>query len=359
MVVGESRNELLQWLNTTLDLNYTKVEQCGTGAAFCQLLDSIVGGIPVSKLRFNGTSEYDYRHNWKILQSGFTRNKITKNIDVEKLIKCRLQDNLELLQWFRRYWLENKDYNDVSYDASAKRRVSSGGANNSSSSGTITGSNTSRRTSTKQFISSPHIPPPTTQRRVSSASSIGSSSHSAAADKPTRAVTPTSTIPSANGAALRSKINQLNGELEESLQEINQLRNEIQDNRISTESLQTERNFYYNKLQDIEMIVQHILDAKEHGQSYEFAELDIFKLSHQIQTILYATEEGFGEATADTQVPTPMDTRLSSPNPRSNDVFTDVGKDYNITTSAYSPENNAFTHHVLHRSVDMSDNESF
>ena len=39
--MNESRSELLAWLNELLQINYTKVEQCGTGAAYCQILDSI------------------------------------------------------------------------------------------------------------------------------------------------------------------------------------------------------------------------------------------------------------------------------------------------------------------------------
>ena len=35
--------ELLQWLNRLLQINYTKVEQCGTGGAYCQVMDSIFG----------------------------------------------------------------------------------------------------------------------------------------------------------------------------------------------------------------------------------------------------------------------------------------------------------------------------
>jgi RP/EB family microtubule-associated protein len=38
-----SRSDLLAWLNELLQLNYTKVEQCGTGGAYCQILDSIYG----------------------------------------------------------------------------------------------------------------------------------------------------------------------------------------------------------------------------------------------------------------------------------------------------------------------------
>ena len=41
--MGESRTELLAWLNDLLQINYTKVEQCGTGGAYCQVMDSIFG----------------------------------------------------------------------------------------------------------------------------------------------------------------------------------------------------------------------------------------------------------------------------------------------------------------------------
>jgi hypothetical protein len=42
-MAGTSRQELIQWINDLLQLNYTKVEQCGTGAVYCQIMDSIYG----------------------------------------------------------------------------------------------------------------------------------------------------------------------------------------------------------------------------------------------------------------------------------------------------------------------------
>jgi hypothetical protein len=39
---------LLKWLNELLELNYTKVEQCCTGAAHCQILDIIWPGMYVA-----------------------------------------------------------------------------------------------------------------------------------------------------------------------------------------------------------------------------------------------------------------------------------------------------------------------
>lgn len=41
--MSASRTELIAWLNELLALNYTKVEQCGNGAAYAQIIDSIYG----------------------------------------------------------------------------------------------------------------------------------------------------------------------------------------------------------------------------------------------------------------------------------------------------------------------------
>lgn len=42
-MTSASRTDLLAWLNELLQINYTKIEQCGTGGAYCQVLDSIYG----------------------------------------------------------------------------------------------------------------------------------------------------------------------------------------------------------------------------------------------------------------------------------------------------------------------------
>lgn len=43
MTGGESRSELLAWMNDLLHLGLTKIEQAGTGAPICQIIDSIYG----------------------------------------------------------------------------------------------------------------------------------------------------------------------------------------------------------------------------------------------------------------------------------------------------------------------------
>lgn len=46
-----SRGELLNWVNTLLKGSYVKIEQLGTGVAYCQLLDLLhPGKVPSSKI---------------------------------------------------------------------------------------------------------------------------------------------------------------------------------------------------------------------------------------------------------------------------------------------------------------------
>lgn len=244
-MVGESRTELLQWLNGILNLNYSRVEQCGTGAAYCQIMDSIYGGVPMSKIKFNASNEYDYRHNLKILQAVFTKHRIPKTVEVERLIKCRLQDNLELLQWMKKYWTEHKDIN-VPYDAQARRRVTSGP------------SSAARSRAPLRNTSAP--------RRVVSAGSVTSTGGQNSGR---------STPIYSNGVAaleLAAKSHELDVTIEE-----------LKDYKILVTSLQAERNFYFNKLREIEVLCEGL-------KGNEGASADLVA---QIQAILYKTEEGF------------------------------------------------------------------
>jgi hypothetical protein len=98
------KNELLRWVNSIYKLNMGKIEQACTGALYCQIIDSIhPGKVKMHKINWKAKLEHEYIQNFKILQQAFTDCKISKNIEVEKLIKGKYQDNLEFLQWMKRY----------------------------------------------------------------------------------------------------------------------------------------------------------------------------------------------------------------------------------------------------------------
>lgn len=293
MAVGESRTELLLWLNSTLDLDYVKVEQCGTGAAYCQLMDSIYGNVPMVKVKFGHTlSDYDARNNMKILQAAFNKHKISKLIEVERLIKCRLQDNLELLQWFKRHWMENKDVN-VDYDASSRRKSGANSAGNSavlSRRATINGSNPASLTLTQ----SPKLASTTpSSRRVSSGNG-----YTAPISVQKRRVV------SSGSATLTSalKMAPSNNKVAELTQELEQARDQLAEAKISVDSLETERNFYFNKLREIEIVTQNIQGEFDKPDS-EIGQLLVLEVVNQVQEILYQTQKGF-------EVQDAMDTEL-------------------------------------------------
>lgn len=231
--MGESRQELVQWLNSLLQLNITKVEQCGTGAALCQVFDSIFMDIPMSRVKFNVNSEYAYIQNFKVLQNCFAKHQVDKPVHVEALVKCKMQDNLEFLQWTKRYW--DQHYPGGDYDAVARRKgapTPAGGASAGRSMGS--GAGAVRRGTT-----------PTTGPRIGK--TVG-----------------------AGGGAASAALQQENNTLKETVV-----------------GLERERDFYFSKLRDIELLIQQ---AVEEDPELEKQEDGLVK---HIQTILYSTEEGF------------------------------------------------------------------
>lgn len=280
MVVGESRLELLHWLNVTLQLDYVKVEQCGTGAAYCQLMDSIYGGVPLGKVNFNqNLPEYDALNNMKVLQAAFNKHGINKNIQVERLVKCRLQDNLELLQWFRRHWLDHQN-EEMEYDALSRRK---GAAAASSTRRTTFGGSSS-----------------TSQTRASYGGLRGPSASStpASATMAKRRVA-SSLLPTGYHSTSSQKEFSKVGDLEQQLigksEEVERLTKDIETCQVVAESLKTERNFYFNKLRELEILTKNIQlqYSRDDAVAQQVKDMSVLDVVEQVQEILYMTEKGF------------------------------------------------------------------
>ncbi|XP_068198217.1 microtubule-associated protein RP/EB family member 3-like [Antennarius striatus] len=227
-----SRHDMLAWVNDYLQLTYTKIEQLGSGAAYCQFMDVLFPGcILMKKVKFNAKLEHEYIHNFKVLQASFKRMNVDKIIPVERLVKGKFQDNFEFLQWFKKFFDAN--YDGKEYDPVMTRQGLEM-AQPPSNPGPMRTSPTVLKT----------VPTPQRQSNIAAA----------------RRNTPIAR----NG-----------GDAE--LVELNQ---QLLDMKLVIEGLEKERDFYFGKLRDIELICQ------EH-------ENDNNPVLRRIIDTLYATEEGF------------------------------------------------------------------
>eukprot|EP00468_Gymnochlora_sp_CCMP2014_P011977 CAMPEP_0167764080 /NCGR_PEP_ID=MMETSP0110_2-20121227/13797_1 /TAXON_ID=629695 /ORGANISM="Gymnochlora sp., Strain CCMP2014" /LENGTH=573 /DNA_ID=CAMNT_0007651371 /DNA_START=28 /DNA_END=1749 /DNA_ORIENTATION=+ len=114
------KRALLEWLNGFLDTNIRKVEELSTGWAHCQIVDALFPGkVKLSKVNFAAKHEYEYVKNFKVVQDIFTRNKISKPVPVQKLVKGKYQDNFEFLQWMKSFF--DSRWNGEPYDGPGRR----------------------------------------------------------------------------------------------------------------------------------------------------------------------------------------------------------------------------------------------
>ncbi|KAF6088572.1 microtubule associated protein RP/EB family member 1 [Phyllostomus discolor] len=84
-----SRHDMLAWINESLQLNLTKIEQLCSGAAYCQFMDMLFpGSIALKKVKFQAKLEHEYIQNFKILQAGFKRMGVDKVVTPEISMYC-------------------------------------------------------------------------------------------------------------------------------------------------------------------------------------------------------------------------------------------------------------------------------
>lgn len=164
----------------------------------------------------------------------FAKHQIERLVPVESLIKCKMQDNLEFLQWTKRFW--DQYYPGGEYDAVARRK----GAGTPAAA----------------------APAPTTSARTSGAGAAR------------RGTTPT-TAPARRTAAAGGGGG--GGASAAVVQENNTLKETVT-------GLERERDFYFSKLRDIELLLQQACEADPE------LEKDEDSLIKQVQAILYSTE---------------------------------------------------------------------
>ncbi|MCO5612838.1 hypothetical protein L7F22_067109 [Adiantum nelumboides] len=243
------RNEILHWVNSTLSLSLSKIEEAASGAVYCQLMDAThPGSVPMHKVKFEAKSEYDMIQNYKVLQDVFNKQKIAKHIEVSKLMKRRPLDNLEFLQWMKRYCDSINGGFNQSYNAIERREVSKGGKE------------MNKRAPPAQV-------PQRTCTQAARRIDIGATGKSS---RPSLATV----IPPAGPATpcQASAVPMVPASQVEALTE------QVTELKLSVDSLEKERDFYFMKLRDIEILCQN-------------PDLERAPVVTAIQRILYAVDD--------------------------------------------------------------------
>lgn len=233
---------MLAWVNDTLQSSFGKIEELCSGAAYCQFMDMLFpGSVPMKRVKFRTNLEHEYIQNFKILQAAFKKMNVDKIVPIDKLVKGRFQDNFEFLQWFKKFFDVNNTVAD--YDPMGAR------GNEPMGNGT-----------TKSQIHRRPVQAPAPRALCPAPS------------KPVSKPGATRATPAANSRAPLHNSSR-----------VEDLTNQMADLKLTVDGLEKERDFYFGKLRDIEVLCQEH-EGESEGQT---------PVIQNILNILYATEDGF------------------------------------------------------------------
>lgn len=246
-----SRHDMLNWVNDSLQAEYKKIEELSNGAAYTQLMDLLFPGlVPLKKVKFRTNLEHEYIQNFKIVQAAFKKVGCDKEIPVNRLVKARFQDNFEFLQWFKKFFDAN--YQGHEYNALELRGNIPLGA------GAPAGTVPSR--------------PPMVASKPARVAPVSHPVHHTSPKAPVdRRLTQTTATNGAAAAAAASS---------QAAEQISKLKAELQELKGTLEAVEHERDFYYGKLRDLEVLCQNPEEEPNCDKK-------------KILEILYATEDGF------------------------------------------------------------------
>jgi len=219
------RKELVAWVQQYFQPNFAKVEDCASGVVYCQVIASIYpGAVPMSKVKMQAKTEVDFIHNFKILQTAFSKKKIDRYIEVDKLTKRSFQTNMEFLQFMKCYW-DMHAPNGAGFDAANAPLAENGPPNG-------------EPTPEKAPVQKVPVQKPE--------QGAGGGAKLAGGAKRAGAVRKELAAPAAPTAGLAAA----------SSEQQRQMALEVTELKMSVENLERERDFYYSKLREVEVLCQ-------------------------------------------------------------------------------------------------------
>jgi RP/EB family microtubule-associated protein len=270
-----SKKDILIWVNKTYKLDMIDINEATNGALYCQIIDSIhQGKVKMSKVNWKAKQEHEIIQNYKILQQALMDNKINKYLEVAKLMKGRTQENLELLQWLKKYYEVNRPAGE--YDAEKRRK----GMDLNTSRDT---SKNKEMVSNKRNISKERILKTIPEKENNGKLPSKSTEKNTSSSKSVLSYNDANIVPIKIGASeikeLEDKIKELELKLEIANYDLGQQRNDISLLNASLSDVGKEKDFYFHKLRDIEML------------NNKFDNIDIAKYRQFINFILSSDKE--------------------------------------------------------------------
>ena len=212
-----------------------------------------------------------------------------QEIPINRLVKGRFQDNFEFLQWFKKFFDSN--YDGREYAAIEAR----GGVPLGSGASGAPGGGISSGGSNSSFSAArPAVAVNTTRTLATGAKGGGGAWRGPQPRQPLSR--PTAAGASAAAASAAARANARNGNHSSTAVDgghrVEELESRVSDMKLTLDSLERERDFYYGKLREIEVMCQAGSEAVG-SNGVDGNDSDSKQLIGKILDILYATEDGF------------------------------------------------------------------
>merc|ERR1711935_98366 len=253
------KREILGWANDVLDTNLGDVAgHVGDAAAYCQLLHSVNRkAVNLKNVKFDARDDYGFNINYQILQKAFKFLHIDKIIRPDALMRGKPLDNLEFIQWLKHYCTHVST--EENYAGTAEREKYFPGLAKrdkrwNGSGGTSSGGGASRPLKTSEASNKP-----APARRV-----------------PAKTARPTAGS-NASAPVKSSK------ELDACKAELAEKEEAAADLQLNVDALEKERDFYFGKLRDIEILCQE--------RETDDIDENMASLVDTIKKIMYATDD--------------------------------------------------------------------
>lgn len=274
-----SRSDLLAWVNDLLLLNVQKVEQCASGAVYCQIIDAChPGTVAMRKLNWMAKCDHEFIPNYKILQAAFDKNSIQKHIEVDRLCRAKYQDNLEFLQWMKCYW-EREGSGRQDYDPVQAREGKPVPQWARAPVGALIASGEKENTR-------PRAAGPDAIKKVAASPGGGRPAPGRSAPASAPSARPRSANNSINTSAEYDDVARGSAavEMQELRAKVLLQQEDNQELRSTLDGLERERDYYFRKLRDVEILCTTL-------QAHMDPELTAAKIVADVQGILYAENE--------------------------------------------------------------------